>query len=268
MEKRQMWASPHLGKRGHYIRFLLGSIGGILLPGLLSSVGGAMVLMPLGTNKALPSLFLCLGTALLMGVLALNLGRKSAMEHTLFFEDLQGELYVFDARAFASGKVLDFFQGVRTTQRILSSLAENPSIPLGARKITRVEAIVPHRTYFLLRLQGHGPVYLLFRRLEGAEELVGLLQRKTSSSWGQNTREKKGLWAFLAAGRLCCFFAFWPICAIRPWGRCPFFSMPPVCFWLSGPFPFWSISLFCITEGCDRPIFGRKEESIWQSCSL
>ena len=189
MEKRRMWASPHLGKRGHYIRFLLGSIGGILLLGLLLSVGGAMVLMPLGTNKALPSLFFCLGTALLMGVLALNLGRKSAMECTLFFEDLQ--LYVFDARAFASGKVLDFFQGVRTAQRILSSLAENPSIPLGARKITRVEAIVPHRTYFLLRLQGHGPVYLLSRRLEGAEELVGLLQRKTSSSWGQNTREKK-----------------------------------------------------------------------------
>ena len=118
MEKRRMWASPHLGKRGHYIRFLLGSIGGILLLGLLLSVGGAMVLMPLGTNKALPSLFFCLGTALLMGVLALNLGRKSAMECTLFFEDLQGELYVFDARAFASGKVLDFFQGVRTAQRI------------------------------------------------------------------------------------------------------------------------------------------------------
>lgn len=55
MEKRRMWASPRLGKRGHYIRFLLGSIGGILLPGLLLSVGGAMVLMPLGTNKALPS---------------------------------------------------------------------------------------------------------------------------------------------------------------------------------------------------------------------
>lgn len=58
MEKRRMWASPHLGKRGHYIRFLLGIIGGILLLGLLLSVGGAMVLMPLGTNKALPSLFL------------------------------------------------------------------------------------------------------------------------------------------------------------------------------------------------------------------
>ena len=55
MKKRQMWASPHLGKRGHYIRFLLGSIGGILLLGLLLSVGGAMVLMPMGTNKALPS---------------------------------------------------------------------------------------------------------------------------------------------------------------------------------------------------------------------
>ena len=106
-----------------------------------------MVLMPLGTKKALPSLFLCLGTALLMGVLALNLGRKSAMECTLFFEDLQGELYVFDARAFASGKVLDFFQGVRTTQRILSSLAHNPSIPLGARKITRVEACLLYTSF-------------------------------------------------------------------------------------------------------------------------
>lgn len=35
MEKRRMWASPHLGKKGHYIRFLLGGIGGILLLGLL-----------------------------------------------------------------------------------------------------------------------------------------------------------------------------------------------------------------------------------------
>lgn len=211
MEKRRMWASPHLGKKGHYIRFLLGSIGGILLLGLLLSVGGAMVLMPLGRNKALLSLFLCLGTALLMGVLALAVGRKSAMECTLFFEDLQGELYVFDARAFASGKVLDFFQGVRTTQRILSSLAQNPSIPLGARKITRVEAIVSHRTYFLLRLQGHGQVYLLSRRLEGAEELAGLLQRKTVSSWGQNTREKKGLWGILGSGTallLFCLLAY------------------------------------------------------------
>ena len=230
MEIQQMWASPQWGKKGHYASFLLGSMGGILLLGLLLSVGGAMVLMPLGTNKALPSLFLCLGIALLMGVLALAVGRKSAMECTLFFEDLQGELYVFDARAFASGKVLDFFQGVRTTQRILSSLAENPSIPLGARKITRVEAIVPHRTYFLLRLQDHGPVYLLSRRLEGAEELVGLLQRETVSSWGKTPGRKKDFGAFWAAARLCCFFAFWPICAIRPWGRCPFFSMPPVCF--------------------------------------
>ena len=211
MEKRRMWANPHLGKKGHYIRFLLGGIGGILLLGLLFSVGGAMVLMPLGTKKALPSLLLCLGTALLMGVLALNLGRKGAMECTLFFEDTQGELYVFDARVFASGKVPGFFQDARTTQRILSSLAQNPSIPLGARKITRVEAIVPHRTYFLLRLQGYGQVYLLSRSLEGAEELVSLLQRKTGSSWGKNTREKKGLWGILGSGTallLFCLLAY------------------------------------------------------------
>ena len=216
MEKRRMWASPHLGKKGHYARFLLGSIGGILLVGLFLSVGGAILLMPLGTKKALPSLFLCLGAALLMGVLALAAGRKSAMECTLFFEDLQGELYVFDARSFPSGKVLLFFQGIWETQRTLSSLAISPRIPPGARKITRVEAIVPHRTYFLLRLQDHGPVYLLSRRLEGVDELITLLQRKTGSSWGKTPGRKKDFGASLAAGRLCCFFAFWPICAIRP----------------------------------------------------
>lgn len=211
MEIQQMWASPHLGKKGHYASFLLGSMGGILLVGLLLSVGGAILLMPLGTKKALPSLFLCLGTALLMGVLALNLGRKSAMECTFFFQTTQGELYAFDARSFPSGKVLLFFQGIWETQRTLSSLAISPRIPPGARKITRVEAIVPHRTYFLLRLQDHGPVYLLSRRLEGAEELITLLQRKTSSSWGKNTREKKGLWGILGSGTallLFCLLAY------------------------------------------------------------
>ena len=59
MEIQQMWASPHLGKKGHYARFLLGSMGGILLVGLFLSVGGAILLMPQGTKKALPSLFLC-----------------------------------------------------------------------------------------------------------------------------------------------------------------------------------------------------------------
>ena len=54
MEIQQMWASPHLGKKGHYARFLLGSMGGILLVGLFLSVGGAILLMPLGTKK--PSL--------------------------------------------------------------------------------------------------------------------------------------------------------------------------------------------------------------------
>ena len=200
MEIQQMWASPHLGKKGHYARFLLGSMGGILLVGLFLSVGGAILLMPLGTKKALPSLFLCLGTALLMGVLALAAGRKSAMECTFFFQTTQGELYAFDARSFPSGKVLLFFQGIWETQRILSSLAISPRIPPGARKIVRVAAIVPHRTYFLLRLQDQGPVYLLSRRLEGAEELVSLLQRKTGSSWGKNTREKKGLCGILARG--------------------------------------------------------------------
>lgn len=211
MEIQQMWASPHWGKKGHYARFLLGSMGGILLVGLFLSVGGAILLMPLGTKKALPSLFLCLGTALLMGVLALAAGRKSAMECTFFFQTTQGELYAFDARSFPSGKVLLFFQGIWETQRTLSSLAISPRIPPGARKIVRVAAIVPHRTYFLLRLQDHGPVYLLSRRLEGAEELVGLLQRKTSSSWGQNTREKKGLWGILGSGTallLFCLLAY------------------------------------------------------------
>lgn len=216
MEIQQMWASPHLGKKGHYARFLLGSMGGILLVGLFLSVGGAILLMPLGTKKALPSLFLCLGTALLMGVLALAAGRKSAMECTFFFQTTQGELYAFDARSFPSGKVLLFFQGIWETQRTLSSLAISPRIPPGARKITRVEAIVPHRTYFLLRLQDHGPVYLLSRRLEGVDELITLLQRKTGSSWGKTPGRKKDFGASLAAGRLCCFFAFWPICAIRP----------------------------------------------------
>ena len=236
MEIQQMWASPHLGKKGHYARFLLGSMGGILLVGLFLSVGGAILLMPLGTKKALPSLFLCLGTALLMGVLALAAGRKSAMECTLFFEDLQGELYVFDARAFASGKVLDFFQGVRTTQRILSSLAENPSIPLGARKITRVEAIVPHRTYFLLRLQDHGPVYLLSRRLEGAEELITLLQRKTGSSWGQNTREKKGLWGILGCGTALLLFCLLACLCHPSLGVVPFFLYAPCVLLAFGSF--------------------------------
>lgn len=236
MEIQRMWASPHLGKKGHYIRFLLGSMGGILLVGLLLSVGGAMVLMPLGTKKALPSLFLCLGTALLMGVLALNLGRKSAMECTLFFEDLQGELYVFDARAFASGKVLLFFQGIWETQRILSSLAISPRIPPGARKTVRVAAIVPHRTYFLLRLQEHGPVYLLSRRLEGAEELVGLLQRKTVSSWGKNTREKKGLWGILGCGTALLLFCLLAYLCHPSLGVFPFFLYAPCVLLAFGSF--------------------------------
>lgn len=236
MEIQQMWASPHLGKKGHYARFLLGSMGGILLVGLFLSVGGAILLMPLGTKKALPSLFLCLGTALLMGVLALAAGRKSAMECTLFFEDLQGELYVFDARAFASGKVLLFFQGIWETQRTLSSLAENPSIPLGARKITRVEAIVPHRTYFLLRLQDHGPVYLLSRRLEGAEELVSLLQRKTGSSWGKNTREKKGLWGILGCGTALLLFCLLAYLCHPSLGVFPFFLYAPCVLLAFGSF--------------------------------
>lgn len=236
MEIQQMWASPHLGKKGHYARFLLGSMGGILLVGLLLSVGGAILLMPLGTKKALPSLFLCLGTALLMGVLALAAGRKSAMECTLFFEDLQGELYVFDARAFASGKVLLFFQGIWETQRTLSSLAENPSIPLGARKITRVEAIVPHRTYFLLRLQDHGPVYLLSRRLEGAEELVSLLQRKTGSSWGKNTQEKKGLWGILGSGTALLLFCLLAYLCHPSLGVFPFFLYAPCVLLAFGAF--------------------------------
>ena len=236
MEIQQMWASPHLGKKGHYARFLLGSMGGILLVGLFLSVGGAILLMPLGTKKALPSLFLCLGTALLMGVLALAAGRKSAMECTLFFEDLQGELYVFDARAFASGKVLLFFQGIWETQRILSSLAHNPSIPLGARKITRVEAIVPHRTYFLLRLQDHGPVYLLSRRLEGAEELVSLLQRKTGSSWGKNTQEKKGLWGILGSGTALLLFCLLAYLCHPSLGVFPFFLYAPCVLLAFGAF--------------------------------
>ena len=236
MEIQQMWASPHLGKKGHYARFLLGSMGGILLVGLFLSVGGAILLMPLGTNKALPSLFLCLGTALLMGVLALAAGRKSAMECTLFFEDLQGELYVFDARAFASGKVLLFFQGIWETQRTLSSLAISPRIPPGARKITRVEAIVPHRTYFLLRLQDHGPVYLLSRRLEGAEELVGLLQRKTVSSWGKNTREKKGLWGILGCGTALLLFCLLAYLCHPSLGVFPFFLYAPCVLLAFGSF--------------------------------
>ena len=227
MEIQQMWASPHLGKKGHYARFLLGSIGGILLVGLFLSVGGAMVLMPLGTKKALPSLFLCLGTALLMGVLALNLGRKSAMECTFFFQTTQGELYAFDARSFPSGKVLLFFQGIWETQRTLSSLAISPRIPPGARKIVRVAAIVPHRTYFLLRLQDHGPVYLLSRRLEGAEELVSLLQRKTGSSWGQNTREKKGLWGILGSGTALLLFCLLAYLCHPAVGALPHFLYSP-----------------------------------------
>lgn len=236
MEIQQVWASPHLGKKGHYIRFLLGSIGGILLVGLFLSVGGAILLMPLGTKKALPSLFLCLGTALLMGVLALAAGRKSAMECTFFFQTTQGELYAFDARSFPSGKVLLFFQGIWETQRILSSLAHNPSIPLGARKITRVEAIVPHRTYFLLRLQEHGPVYLLSRRLEGAEELVSLLQRKTGSSWGKNTREKKGLWGILGSGTALLLFCLLAYLCHPAVGALPLFLYAPCVLLAFGAF--------------------------------
>lgn len=236
MEIQRMWASPHLGKKGHYIRFLLGSMGGILLVGLLLSVGGAMVLMPLGTKKALPSLFLCLGTALLMGVLALNLGRKSAMECTFFFQTTQGELYAFDARSFPSGKVLLFFQGIWETQRTLSSLAISPRIPPGARKITRVEAIVPHRTYFLLRLQGHGPVYLLSRRLEGAEELVSLLQRKTGSSWGKNTREKKGFWGILGSGTALLLFCLLAYLCHPAVGALPLFLYAPCVLLAFGAF--------------------------------
>lgn len=236
MEIQQMWASPHLGKKGHYARFLLGSMGGILLVGLFLSVGGAILLMPLGTKKALPSLFLCLGTALLMGVLALAAGRKSAMECTFFFQTTQGELYAFDARSFPSGKVLLFFQGIWETQRTLSSLAENPSIPLGARKITRVEAIVPHRTYFLLRLQDHGPVYLLSRRLEGAEELVSLLQRKTGSSWGKNTQEKKGLWGILGSGTALLLFCLLAYLCHPSLGVFPFFLYAPCVLLAFGAF--------------------------------
>ena len=236
MEKRRMWASPHLGKKGHYARFLLGSMGGILLVGLFLSVGGAILLMPLGTKKALPSLFLCLGTALLMGVLALAAGRKSAMECTFFFQTTQGELYAFDARSFSSGKVLLFFQGIWETQRILSSLAHNPSIPLGARKITRVEAIVPHRTYFLLRLQEHGPVYLLSRRLEGAEELITLLQRKTGSSWGKNTREKKGLWGILGSGTALLLFCLLAYLCHPAVGALPLFLYAPCVLLAFGAF--------------------------------
>ena len=236
MEKRRMWASPHLGKKGHYARFLLGSIGGILLVGLFLSVGGAILLMPLGTKKALPSLFLCLGTALLMGVLALAAGRKSAMECTLFFEDLQGELYVFDARSFPSGKVLLFFQGIWETQRTLSSLAISPRIPPGARKITRVEAIVPHRTYFLLRLQDHGPVYLLSRRLEGVDELITLLQRKTGSSWGKNTREKKGLWGILGSGTALLLFCLLAYLCHPAVGALPLFLYAPCVLLAFGAF--------------------------------
>lgn len=236
MEIQQMWASPHLGKKGHYIRFLLGSIGGILLVGLFLSVGGAILLMPLGTKKALPSLFLCLGTALLMGVLALAAGRKSAMECTFFFQTTQGELYAFDARSFPSGKVLLFFQGIWETQRILSSLAQNPSIPPGARKIVRVAAIVPHRTYFLLRLQEHGPVYLLSRRLEGAEELVSLLQRKTGSSWGKNTREKKGLWGILGSGTALLLFCLLACLCHPAVGALPLFLYAPCVLLAFGSF--------------------------------
>lgn len=236
MEIQQMWASPHLGKKGHYARFLLGSMGGILLVGLFLSVGGAILLMPLGTKKALPSLFLCLGTALLMGVLALAAGRKSAMECTFFFQTTQGELYAFDARSFPSGKVLLFFQGIWETQRTLSSLAISPRIPPGARKITRVEAIVPHRTYFLLRLQDHGPVYLLSRRLEGVDSLVSLLRQKTGPSWGKNTREKKGLWGILGCGTALLLFCLLAYLCHPAVGALPLFLYAPCVLLAFGAF--------------------------------
>ena len=159
MELKKVWMSPGVGRPSRYGLRTLGGILGIAVLAAVLTGGGAVLALTLELPAEAFSLALVCGVTALALVLAVLLGRRNIKEATVFFLTQDDRLFAVDARTltYHGHTPLDHAIGIMKTQALLTRLAEQPFLPVGAEEICRVTGLQENRGCWAIRCRVRCP---------------------------------------------------------------------------------------------------------------
>lgn len=186
-----IWMSPGAGKKNHSGFHTLSGIAGITILALLLTASGIVFGFRMRWPVELISAGLCLGVTALTVFLAMQLGRRSTQDATVFFLMEGDRLFAMDARRLVphGRDILSHVTALIEVQQFLRSIAEIPYLPAGADEILKVERIQENRSHFVLICQVRHPnrrvvrrTYFLIKNIENQELLLRQLERREHPS--------------------------------------------------------------------------------------
>ena len=187
MVVKRIWMSTDTRRKSRYGLRTLGGILGIAVLALVLVAGGTVLGLFMGWPMELVSLALCGAVTALTTVLAVNLGRRSLGDATIFFLTEDDRLFLLDARHLADygGSAISHAAGILKTQQSLRKLARSSELEAGADQILRVVGIREHRAHYAMICQVRRSNQRVVRRacflvkgMEDQELLLRQLERR------------------------------------------------------------------------------------------